>query len=77
MAERLTGSNPDFVYDKFTKILKLMPEPRQHGHDQFVLAICNCEPKMEEYYGNEYVRRLALGYCKQLLGTIRKKFAGI
>jgi DNA polymerase-3 subunit gamma/tau len=32
------------------------------------------EPPIEEYYGNEYCRRLILAECKILLGTIRKKF---
>lgn len=32
---------------------------------------------MEDYYGNEYVRRLLLAECKILLGTIRKKFSSI
>ena len=41
MCKRMTGANPDFQYDKFTKHLVLIPEPkacgRQHrlqgGHD--------------------------------------------
>ena len=32
---------------------------------------------MEDYYGNEYVRRLVLAEAKILLGTIRKKFSSI
>ena len=32
---------------------------------------------MEDYYGNEFVRRLLLAECKILLGTIRKKFSSI
>jgi len=38
---------------------------------------CNQEPPIEEYYGNEYCRRLILAECKILLGTIRKKFASV
>ena len=32
---------------------------------------------MEDYYGNEFVRRLVLAEAKILLGTIRKKFSSI
>ena len=77
VAKRMMGSNPDWQYDKFTKILKLMPEPIHYGRNQFILLTCNQEPPIEEYYGNEYCRRLILAECKILLGTIRKKFASV
>ena len=32
---------------------------------------------MEEYFGNEFCRRLILAEAKILLGTVRKKFSGI
>jgi len=38
---------------------------------------CNQEPPIEEYYGNEYCRRLILAECKILLGTIRRKFSSV
>ena len=55
MAERLTGSNPDFTYNKITKILKIMPEPRHYYANpysgktfrhpaHYILATCQCEP---------------------------------
>jgi len=54
-----------------------MPEPKQSHRDHYVLLTCKCEPPIEEYYGNEYVRRLVLAEAKILLGTIRKKFSSI
>ena len=42
-----------------------------------MLLTCKCEPQIESYYGNEYVRRLVLAEAKILLGTIRKKFSSI
>ena len=76
LAKRMLGSNPDWQYNKSTKILKIMPEPVTNK-DSFILLTCNQEPPIEEYYGNEYCRRLILAECKILLGTIRKKFQGI
>jgi hypothetical protein len=73
LAKRMLGSNPDWQYNKSTKILRIMPEPVTNK-DSFILLTCNQEPPIEEYYGNEYCRRLILAECKILLGTIRKKF---
>jgi hypothetical protein len=51
-----------------------MPEPKCNRSDNFILLTCNQEPPIEDYYGNEYVRRLVLAEAKILLGTVRKKF---
>ncbi len=76
LTRRMTGSNPQFRYDKTTKKLYLMPEPRKNDKmHRFALLTCEVEPPFEELYGNEYVKRLTLAYAKILLGTIRKKFA--
>lgn len=77
LCKRMTGSNPDWSYDRRTKILKLMPRPRHLDRDQFALLTCNVEPPIEEFYGNEWVRRLVLAEAKILLGTVRKKFQNI
>lgn len=74
LCKLMTGSNPDWSYDRRTKILVLMPEPKCVDKDQFALLTCNVEPPIEEYYANEWVRRLVLAEAKILLGTIRKKF---
>ena len=76
LSKKMTGSNPDFFYDKVTQHLRLMPEPRCCGRDRYILLICNCELPMEEYYGNNTVLQLALAEAKMLVGTIRKKFQG-
>lgn len=77
LTKRMMGSNPDWQYDRRTKILKLMPEPKCNRSDNFILLTCNQEPPIEDYYGNEYVRRLVLAEAKILLGTVRKKFQNI
>jgi hypothetical protein len=77
LSKEMMGNNPDFFYDKITQRLKLMPEPRSGMFGNCILATCNCEPPMEEYFGNEYCRRLILAEAKILLGTVRKKFSGI
>lgn len=77
VTKRMMGSNPSFQYDRRAKILKLMPEPKCNRSDNFILLTCNQEPPIEDYYGNEYVRRLVLAEAKILLGTIRKKFQNI
>lgn len=77
LSKRMTGNNPDFQYDKVTKRLVLFPQPIGAYKDQKILLTCNVEPPIEEYYGNEYVRRLCLAEAKILLGTVRKKFSNI
>jgi len=78
LSKRMTGSNPDWQYDKMTKYLKLMPEPKpRNGQPHVILCTCQCIPPLHELYGNEYVKRLALAYAKILLGTVRKKFQGV
>lgn len=76
LTKRMLGTSPDWQYDKETKYLKLMPEPRFHG-DHKILLTCHVEQPIEEYLGNEYVRRLVLAEAKILLGTIRKKFSSV
>lgn len=75
VAKRLMGQ-VDWQYDERTQILTLMPEPQCHK-DNFILLTVNQQPPVEQYYGNEYCRRLILAECKILLGTIRKKFSSI
>lgn len=81
LTKRMTGSNPDWQYDKTTKYMKLMPEPKHHCHNRrhgnCILLTCQVMPSYEELFGNEYVKRLALAYSKILLGTIRKKFSSV
>ena len=75
VAKRLMGQI-DWQYDKSTQTLVLMPEPKQSG-DNFILLTVNQQPPIEEYYGNEYCRRIIISYAKILLGTVRKKFSSI
>lgn len=77
LSKEMMGNNPDFFYDKVTQRLTLMPAPNPAISNQCILATCNCEPPMEEYFGSEYCRRLILAEAKILLGTIRKKFSGV
>lgn len=76
LSRRMTGSNPDYYYDRVTQHLKLMPEPHVHGRDKYILLTVNAEPPIEDYYGNDVVLHLALAEAKMLVGTIRKKFSG-
>lgn len=77
MSKRLTGSNPDFQYDKGTQMLRLMPEPPKNKPNNWILLTCQVLPPLEELYGNEYLRRICLAEAKILLGTIRKKFSNV
>ena len=77
LTKRMTGSNPDWTFDKSTQYLKLMPEPVNKKCNSMILLTFQCIPPLEELYGNEYVKRLILAQAKILLGTIRKKFSSI
>lgn len=75
LSKKMTGSAPDYHFDKVTQHLRLMPEPHFKG-DHYILLTVNAELPMSEYYGNDTVLRLALAEAKMLVGTIRKKFQG-
>ena len=78
LAKRMTGSNPDFRYDRTTKRLMIFPEPRKRfRHPNWVLLTVECEPPIEELLGNEYVRKICLAYAKIILGNVRKKFSSV
>ena len=77
LTKRMLGSQPDWQWDKTTQILKLFPEPTCNHKNHMILLTVNQEPPIEEFYANEYVRRLCLAECKILLGTIRKTFSSI
>lgn len=85
LAERMTGSNPDWTFDRVHQRLLLMPPPpppprpdvNGHRRPNWILLTCELEPPLDELYGNEYVRRLVLAYAKILLGTVRKKFSSV
>lgn len=74
LSKKMCGSAPDYMWDKVTQHLRLMPEPHVGDHDRYILLTVNAEPPIEEYYGNDTVLRLALAEAKMLVGTVRKKF---
>ena len=76
LARRLTGSNPDWNYDKTTKMLTIIPEPLPTDKTVALLEV-ECEPPIVELYQEEYFRRIFLAYCKIMLGTIRSKFGSV
>lgn len=77
LTHRMSGSMPDFRYDKDTGYLQIMPEPQKNAKHDCILLTCRCLPSYEILYGNEYLKKLALAYAKMLLGTIRKKFSSV
>lgn len=77
LSREMTGNNPDFQYDRNTKRLILMPEPRGGISNQCILAVCNVEPPISDYLSEDYCRRLALAEAKILLGTVRSKFQNV
>ena len=85
MAQRLLSTDVDWQYNKVAKRLVLIPEPMnrnqsiirdKHINIPMVLEV-ECEPKPEELYCVEHVKRLTLAYAKVILGQIRNKFTGI
>jgi hypothetical protein len=76
LSRRIAGSNPDWIYNKKTKHLTLIPEPKKHINDAILLEV-ECEPDVSELYGEEYFRRIVLANCKIMLGTIRSKFGSV
>jgi len=82
MAKRLSGNNPDFIFDRLHQKLILIPEPRPLRKElrrwkRWVLVTCEVEPALEELYGNNYVKKIVLAKAKILLGTIRSKFQNV
>lgn len=82
MARRLSGSNPDFMFDRSAQRLILYPEPRfikkeARRWKRWILLTCEVEPELSELYGNNFLKRIVLAKAKILLGTIRSKFQNV
>lgn len=77
LAHRLTGANPDWIYNRKKQLLQLIPPPRDVTRNRWIVLTVECEPDLDELYGEEYVRRITLAKAKILLGTIRSKFQGV
>lgn len=79
LARRMAGSNPDWIYDKYTKKLLLIPVPSEASlkENEVILMEVECEPSIAELCSEEYFRRIVLAYCKIMLGTIRSKFGSV
>ena len=81
VARKLNGSRPDFQFDHENQRLILFPAPRgvteKMRKTSWVLVTCECEPPLEDLYGNNYVKRIVLAKAKILLGTIRAKFQSV
>ena len=77
LSRRMAGSNPDWSYNRKTKKLLLIPEPRRRDKNEIILLTAECEPPVDEIYGEEYFRRLVLANCKIMLGDIRAKFGSV
>jgi hypothetical protein len=78
MANRVTGSSPQWRFFRNSQRLKITPTPKlKHPCKDNILITCECEPPVEELLGNEYVKKLFLAKCKIQLGDIRKKFQSV
>ena len=77
LSRRMAGSNPDWSYNRRDKKLLLIPEPRYHDKDSPIVMTVECEPPVDEIYGEEYFRRIVLANCKIMLGDIRAKFGSV
>lgn len=84
LSRRMTGTNPDFTFDKRTQHLQLYPAPRvdprmlaDKNRHLWMCVTAECEPPISEIYGEEYFRRIVLAKAKILLGTIRSKFGSV
>lgn len=78
LAKRMTGSNQDWQYNRVTKRLKIMPEPRCGGKShRFVCAVCYQEPPLEQILGEDYFLRMCIAQVKMIVGTVRKKYSGV
>ena len=72
MANRVTGSAPQWRFFRNSQRLKIIPTPKLgYPCKDSILITCECEPPVEELLGNEYVKKLLLAKCKIQLGDIR------
>lgn len=78
LCKRMTGSNPDWLLDRVTHYLKIMPEPKCAGKThRYCCAEVYVEPPLEQILGEDTFLRLALAESKMIVGMVRKKFNGI
>lgn len=80
LARRMLYPKPDWTFDNKSGMLKLYPAPNCHERGHFsgwAVATVEVEPKLEELYSEDIVKRLTLAYAKVLLGTIRSKYSNV
>lgn len=79
LAKRQTASYWDYEFNRHTGSLKLIPNPITVGADlnQFLCISVEVVEPLEELYGNEFVKMLALARSMIVVGRVRKKFESI
>lgn len=78
LARIMLGGGYTWNFNERTKILKLQPDPIKKGVTEgYILAGCYTVRPEEQVYGERLCKRLALAYCKKILGKVRGTFQNV
>jgi hypothetical protein len=74
--KHMMGGGFQFEYNRSTKYMKLMPNPKKENIGGVIVIGCYVMRPEDQMYGEAWVRKFALGQAKMIIGTVRNKFNG-
>lgn len=79
LAKRQTASYWDYDFNRHKQQLLLIPDPIQinSNPDQFLCVTVEVVEPLDELYGNDVVKELALARTMIVVGRVRKKFESV
>jgi hypothetical protein len=78
MAKLMTGGGYQWNFNERTKVLQLDPDPGTQGVTEgSVVCGCYIVRTEDQVYGERLCKRLALAYCKKILGKVRGTFQNV
>jgi hypothetical protein len=76
LSQKMLGGDYDYKYNYRTRRLVVYPDPITSGNgtDGWAILTVYCVNPDEVQYGENWIKQMALAFCKITLGTIRSKF---
>lgn len=78
MTRIMLGGGYHWNFNERTKYLKLTPDPAKEGvGENYIVVGCYTTRDEDQVYGERLCKRLALAYCKKILGKVRGTFQNV
>lgn len=80
LTRQMLGGGYRWNFNERTKYLTLQPDPIKEGannSNSYIVAGCYITRSEDQIYGERLCKRLALAYCKKILGKVRGTFQNV